>query len=124
MTFKSPITLAIGFVLVLPGLALAQDGSAERGRALFQRQCVVCHQVAQPRNGVGPTLQGVFGRGAGAVEGFNYSPALKNSGITWTRESLDGYLANPAATVRGTRMTQRVPDEQQRRDIIEFLAVP
>jgi cytochrome c len=56
------------------------------------------------------------------VAGFNYSPALKTFGITWTRESLDGYLANPVAAVRGTRMAQRVPN--QRRDIIEFLATP
>jgi cytochrome c len=111
-------------VAMQPGLAGAQDGAAERGRALFQRQCGACHQVVQPRNGLGPTLQGVTGRPAGAVEGFNYSPALKSSGITWTPENLDSFLANPTALVRSTRMAQRVPDEQQRRDIIQFLATP
>ncbi|SDR44226.1 cytochrome c [Rhizobiales bacterium GAS113] len=117
-------------ILVLPlfgahsGLAIAQEGAAERGRVLFQQQCGSCHQVAQPRNGIGPTLQGLVGRAAGSVEGFNYSPALKGSGITWTPEALDSYLTNPAAMVRGTRMAQRVPDEQQRRDIIEFLKAP
>ena len=123
MTFKRSIPLIV-LLLAQPGLVSAQDASAERGRALFQRQCLACHQLAQPRNGVGPTLQGVFGRGAGTVAGFTYSPALKTSGITWTRESLDGYLANPMAAVRGTRMAQRVPDELQRGDIIEFLATP
>ena len=106
------------------GLARAQEGVAERGRVLFQRQCGVCHQAAQPRNGLGPILQGMIGRAAGTVEGFNYSPALKSSRISWTPETLDSFLANPTTTVRGTRMAQRVPEEQQRRDIIKFLAAP
>jgi len=54
------------------------------------------------------------------VQGFNYSPALKNLGVTWTPETLEACLANPTAMVRGTRMVQRVADEQQRKDIIEF----
>jgi len=116
--------LAASLLVAQPILATAQEAVAQRGKALFQRQCGACHQVAQPRNGVGPTLQGVIGRAAGTVQGFNYSPALKSSAITWTPEALDSYLANPAARVRGTRMAQRVPDEQQRRDIIAFLAAP
>jgi cytochrome c len=116
--------ILLGSLLVTQsGLAKAQEGVAERGRVFFQRQCGVCHQAAQPRNGLGPTLEGVIGR-AGTVEGFNYSPALKSSGISWTPETLDSFLANPTTTVRGTRMAQRVPDEQQRRDIIKFLAAP
>jgi cytochrome c len=105
-------------------LTSAQESADDRGKVLFQRQCGACHQVAQPRNGVGPTLQGVIGRAAGTVQGFNYSPALKNSGITWTPDTIDNFIANPTAMVRGTRMAQRVPDEQQRRDIVKFLAAP
>lgn len=119
---KSVFSTAILFVSVLSAPAAAQEGDAESGSALFRRQCAGCHQVAQPRNGVGPNLQGVIGRPAGSVEGFNYSPALRESGITWTAETLDAYLADPRGMVTGTRMVQRVPDEQQRRDIIEFLA--
>lgn len=117
--------LILSLLLPLSGPAPAQEADAvERGRTLFQRQCASCHQVAQPRNGVEPMLQGVVGRAAGAVEGFNYSPTLRGAGITWTPETLDSYLANPAAMVRGTRMVNRVPNEQQRRDIIAFLAAP
>jgi cytochrome c len=118
----SQFILAASLLVVHSGFAKAQEGATERGRVLFQRQCSACHQVAQPRNGIGPTLQGTIGRAAGTVEGFNYSPALKASGITWTPETLNSYLTGPTAMVRGTRMTQRVADEQQRRDIIEFLA--
>lgn len=109
-------------VAAAPGFAAAQQaGDAGRGQTLFQRQCSACHQIAQARNGVGPTLQGVNGRAADTVEGFNYSPAMKNSGVVWGPETLETYLANPTAMVKGTRMVQRVPNEQQRRDIIEFL---
>ncbi len=123
MRFKFFILVAS---LLMPQTALtrAQESSAGRGKVLFQQQCGACHQVAQPRNGVGPTLQGVIGRAAGSVQGFNYSPALKSSGITWTRETLDSFIASPSAQVRGTRMSQRVPDQQKRQDIIEFLATP
>ena len=110
--------------MLLPGLASAQEGNAALGRALFQRQCASCHQTAQPRNGLGPTLQGVIGHAAGTVEGFNYSPALKKSGIAWTPDTLDAYLADPAAMVPGTSMVQRVPNARQRKDIIQFLAAP
>lgn len=80
------------------------------------------HQIETPRNGVGPHLQGVIGREAGGIEGFNYSPVLRDSGITWNAETLETYLSNPAAMVRGTRMTQRFNDADERRAIIEFLA--
>jgi cytochrome c len=104
---------------ILAAPALAAD--ADHGKAVFQRQCSACHQVAQPRNGVGPTLQGVSGRAAGAVQGFNYSPALKNSGLQWTAENLDSFLANPTAKVPGSRMPNRVTNETDRADIVAFL---
>lgn len=107
---------------VLLGAASASAGDAEHGRTLFQRQCAACHQVTQPRNGVGPYLQGVVGRPAASVTGANYSPALRHSGITWTRGSLDEFLANPAAKVRGTRMPNRVPSATDRDDLIAYLA--
>jgi cytochrome c len=47
-------------------------------------QCRACHQVGETaKNGIGPHLNDVFGRQAGSVEGYAYSPALKNSGLTW-----------------------------------------
>ncbi|WP_265517425.1 c-type cytochrome [Nitratireductor luteus] len=119
---KRVLAAALPVLLLLAGPTAAQEGDAERGQALFRRQCAACHQVAQPRNGVGPALQNVVGRPAANAEGFSYSPALQESGITWTPGTLDTYLANPAGMVRGTRMMLRVADEQQRRDIIEFLA--
>ncbi|RKK03509.1 cytochrome c family protein [Pseudoroseomonas wenyumeiae] len=113
-----------GAALLAAPSVQAQDGDAARGRTLFQRQCQACHQVAQPRNGVGPTLQGVMGRAAGGVEGYNYSPALRALNQTWTPETMDAYLANPTGVARGTRMVLRVAAEQDRKDIIAFVAAP
>ena len=102
--------------------ALAQGTDVAAGQKLFQQRCGACHQIATTRNGVGPHLQGVIGRKAGSVEGFNYSPALNDSGITWDAETLETYLANPTAMVRGTRMTQRFNNAEERRAIIDFLS--
>jgi cytochrome c len=102
--------------------AIAQEGDAGGGQKLFQQRCGTCHQIATPRNGVGPNLQNVVGRKAGSVEGFKYSTAMLNSGITWSPELLDTFLTNPGAKVRGTRMTQRFNKAGERRAIIDFLA--
>ncbi|WP_026621954.1 cytochrome c (plasmid) [Ensifer sp. WSM1721] len=101
--------------------AFSQEADAAPGQRLFQQRCGACHQITTPRNGVGPNLQGVVGRAAGTVEGFRYSAALRDSGITWTPEQLETFLSNPTAMVRGTRMTQRYNNAEERRTIIEFL---
>lgn len=101
--------------------SFAQDAQAASGQQLFRQRCSACHQVDTDRNGAGPHLQGVVGRTAGSVEGFRYSPALRDSRITWTPDALETYLANPAAMVRGTRMVQRFNNAEERRAIIDFL---
>ena len=81
---------------------LAQDATA--GRQVFAR-CLICHTAGQGEpTRVGPNLYGVFGRTAGTLEGFNYSQAMRDSGIVWTAETLDEYLTRPAAMVPGVRM--------------------
>jgi cytochrome c len=105
-------------------LSVAQEAGRGSGERLFRQRCGACHQIATTRNGAGPHLQGVVGRAAAGVEGFNYSPALRDSGITWTSETLETYLANPTAMVRGTRMVQRFNNADERRAIVEFLNSP
>lgn len=95
---------------------------AAQGQTLFRQRCGACHQVDTTRNGVGPHLQGVIGRTAGGVDGYNYSAALKSSGVVWSADTLDTYLANPMAMVRGTRMTQRFTNAAERKAIIDFLS--
>ncbi len=93
-------------------------GNAARGQTLY-KGCADCHSINE--NAVGPMHKGVVGRKAGSVPGYDYSPDLKNSGIVWTEENLDKWLAGPQAMVPETKMFFDVPDAQDRADIIAFL---
>ena len=82
--------------------------------------CMGCHSLDE--NDVGPKHRGVVGRKAGSVPDFAYSPALKASGIVWTPDMLDRWLAGPQKLVPGAKMYFSVAKEQDRRDIIAYLA--
>jgi cytochrome c len=115
--FRAALVLAA----LTPAAAFAQHAAQAPDR-LFKQRCGACHQSDNARNGVGPSLQGVVGRTAGTVAGYNYSPSMKSSGITWTAETMDAFLANPTATVRGTKMAQRFNNADERKAIIDYLA--
>ena len=71
---------------------------------------------------VGPSLFGVFGTKAGEVAGFNFSPAMKASGLTWDEATLDEYLAGPMKKVPGTKMTYAgQADAAKRKELIEYI---
>jgi cytochrome c len=95
------------------------SGDAARGKTLYQA-CQACHSVED--NDLGPRHRGVVGRHAGSVADYNYSPALKSSGITWDPRTLDRWLTNPSALVPGTKMFFKIDDAQSRADIIAYLA--
>ncbi|GGA10742.1 c-type cytochrome [Neptunicoccus cionae] len=80
------------------------DGDAKKGKRVFNK-CKACHKLEAGKNGVGPSLAGLFGRPAAEVEGFRYSDAMVNSGIVWTPETLAAYLQKPKDYVPGTKMT-------------------
>lgn len=101
-------------------LAALATGDPKAGEAIYPR-CAACHALAYDR--VGPRHCGLIGRPAGSVAGFEYSPAMKRSKLTWTRESLERFLADPIGTVPGTTMTYAgVPNAKERADLIAFLA--
>jgi cytochrome c len=97
-------------------------GDAAAGAAVFKR-CAMCHSVDPGKKlAMGPNLSGVVGRKAGAGE-FNYSPAMKGSGIFWTADKLNAFLLKPAATVKGTRMAfAGLPKPEDRANVIAYLA--
>jgi len=105
---------------LLAAPAAAQD-PAEAGGGLFKSRCASCHSLEPGRNRVGPSLAGVFGRRAGAVDGARYSPAMAASGIVWDAAALDAYLANPRGAVPGTTMPVGLPNERQRAEVVAFL---
>ena len=109
---------------------LADAKVLRRGKILWL-QCTACHDLASPSPGmkddatigkIGPTLHGVIGRSAATVEGYRYSDALRNAGLTWDKPTLDRWIKEPAAAVPGTLMAFiGVPDEADRRALIAYL---
>ena len=103
------------------------DGNVERGHQFFQASCVVCHSPSLgPGNTLvlkqGPTLLGVVGRKAGTCPHFNYTQALKDSGLTWNAATLDHFLTDPMKAVPGTAMPIPIPVAGIRADLIAYLA--
>jgi cytochrome c len=100
--------------------AQAQDAAA--GEKVFA-QCRACHQVGPTaRNLVGPKLNGLFGRKAGTIEGYNYTDANKNSGIVWDEATFAEYIKNPREKIPGTKMVYAgLKDEQRIKDLIAYL---
>ncbi len=107
---------------VLALCAAAPAGAAadaQRGEQVYAR-CAACHALAFDR--VGPRHCGLFGRQAGSVPGFDYSPAMKNSKITWNEKTLERFIAKPLAMVPGSTMTyDGVADAKDRSDLIAYL---
>ena len=94
---------AFGFLSSL-GTAAAQSGDAAKGERVFA-QCKACHTVEKGgRNGIGPNLFGIFGSKAGVVEGFNFSDALKASGIVWDDRTMAEFLKDPKGRIPGNKM--------------------
>ncbi len=102
---KSPQFVAPLLLSAVMFAAPAQaEGDAAAGQKTFA-QCRTCHSVDAGKNGLGPSLHGIVGRKAASAEGFKtYSPAMQNSGITWTEENLKKYIADPKGFVPGNRM--------------------
>lgn len=97
------------------------DENLAAGEKLFAK-CKTCHSLEAGANKVGPSLYGVFGRTAGTDEGFNYSDAMKSSGIVWDETTLDQYLTKPKQMVPGTKMTfPGLKDAEDRAALIAYL---
>jgi len=112
--------LAALFIAAGLGHANAQDAAA--GEKAFA-VCKACHQVGDSaKNAVGPVLNGLIGRKAGSVDGYNYSEANKNSGITWDEATFTEYIKDPKAKIPGTKMAfAGIKDEQKIKDLIAYL---
>lgn len=98
-------------------------GDPEAGAKIFPRLCGGCHQVGESaRPGFGPQLNGIIGRAAGTSANYVYSDAMKNSGVTWDRETLIAYLKDPKGVVPGTRMIfWGLSDEEKLDNLLAYL---
>jgi cytochrome c2 len=97
------------------------EGDLARGEALF-KECAACHKLDAGVNEVGPSLHGIFSHKAAELGDFRYSPAMKRSGVTWTPETLDKYLADPQAFIPANRMPYAgLSNAADRADLIAYL---
>ena len=122
----------ISVMAMAPALPVqAQD--IENGEKLFKR-CAACHQVGgAAKNGAGPILTDVIGRTAGSVDGFNYSKWMRkagDAGLVWDQDSIIEYIKHPTKYLRAylgeskakARMSFRLKKEEDRRDVVAYLA--
>ncbi|HYX02641.1 MAG TPA: cytochrome c family protein [Reyranella sp.] len=96
---------AIMTATVATSQAFAQTGDASRGQRLYNQQCRACHTLEQGgASPAGPNLHGLFGRKAGTAPGYEFSDAMKKSGIAWDETTLAEYTRDPKAKVPDTKM--------------------
>jgi len=123
---KTLVRAAGASLLLMGGAATAAapstpSGNAVHGQQLFAR-CAACHTVGQTGGKIGPSLNGVVGRKAASVAGYNYSPAMKNSGLTWNPDTLGRFLQAPTKVVPGTKMFfPGLPNPQDQADLTAYL---
>jgi cytochrome c len=120
---KSNLIKVVGLSAVFAAFATTAfaDGDVAAGEKVF-RKCKACHTLEEGKNRVGPSLHGVIGRQAGTLEGYKYSSAMKDSGITWNDDTLAKYLHDPKAMVPKTKMTfPGLKKEEDIKDVIAYI---
>ncbi|HEY8604920.1 c-type cytochrome [Tsuneonella suprasediminis] len=102
--------------------AAAVDAAAAGKEPVAFIQCKACHSTKPGEMKIGPSLAGVYGTKAGEIPGYQFSTAMKESGLTWDDATLDKYLTDPKAVVPGTKMTFfGLKDEAKRKEVIAYL---
>ena len=111
-----------GLSAFLMAAAPGQAADLAKGETLYNRMCKSCHAMDTKTRRSGPHFEGLWGRKAGAVEGFRYrSKAYAESGIVWNAQTLNPFLENPRKMMPGTNMIMVVRDAKQRADLIAYL---
>ena len=119
LSLPNPKLLAFVLVLLAP---LVQAADPTQGASVFDEECSECHSVKPGKNKKGPSLFAVVGRPAGSFADFNYSDAMKASGITWNNDRLDQYIQAPKKVVSGGKMKfDGLPSAESRSNLIAFL---
>lgn len=113
--------LAFALALVMATCPSDAGGDAGRGQRFYE-ECIACHSLERGVHGIGPSLHGVFNRRAGELSDYRYSPALKRSGIVWTADTLDAFIADSQQFLPANRMPYAgMPNAADRADLIAYL---
>jgi len=113
--------LVLAAALLAAAGAARADGDAARGEKRFE-DCAACHKLQAGANDVGPSLHGIFQRKAAELTDYRYSPALRRSGIVWSPQTLDAFIADPQKLVPANRMPYAgMTDAAERADLIAYL---
>jgi cytochrome c len=113
--------LAFALALVMATRPSDAGGDAGRGQKFYE-ECIACHSLERGVHGIGPSLHGVFNRRAGELSDYRYSPALKRSGIVWTADTLDAFIADSQQFLPANRMPYAgMPNTADRADLIAYL---
>lgn len=120
MKLKKISAIALCGLLILP--TVWAQGNPKKGADTFAEECGDCHS-ASGKNKKGPSLMGLNGRQAGSLTDYaGYSDAMKQSGITWTPEKIDAYIAQPKKVVSGGKMKyDGLSDSKARADVIAYV---
>ena len=95
---------AVAAALIVASTAAGMAQDAQKGKTVFN-QCMACHAIGPgAQTKIGPELNGLDGRKSGTAEGYSYSDANKNSGITWNEAEFKEYIRDPKAKIPGTKM--------------------
>jgi cytochrome c len=121
MRLKAPVMALIAAATAVATTARS-EGDLKQGEAVYKKSCLICHAVESGKNKIGPSLHGIVGKKSATIEGFQYSPAMKNADKTWDAKTLEEYLANPRDYIPNTKMVfPGLKDENDRRNLITYL---
>ena len=120
IAFRSNAALAC-FLVLMTELASARASDIKKGKELFEK-CAACHSLEANKNTDAPSLAGIFGRKAAAVEDYRYSGAMKRSNVVWDESTLDAFIEDPQAFIPGNRMPfDGLKGKTDREDLLAYL---
>ncbi|MBR0784240.1 c-type cytochrome [Bradyrhizobium iriomotense] len=95
---------ALALFLSAPSSLAQQPASDDAAQQAFNNACRTCHSVKEGDNRLGPNLNKIIGRKAGALPGYNYSPSMKDAGFVWDQDKLTRFMVKPDEVVSGNKM--------------------